>query len=141
MAGMTAGKTNSTFNLTGVWRLRKARRDASRLALAEIVLAQQQLAGELLRVARQLETCQERRQRASAPGVLRLDDLQREMQVEESLRGERQQYLAQATNLESELHRRQDELREAESEWQAVEWLRESWEIEQNALRAFDADR
>lgn len=115
---------DAEFKLAGVWRLRKAMRDERRLALAAVLADQQRLATELARVGRELEEFQTRRRQATAPGVLRLQRLQGDLHIEETLRADRQRYLEQAEALESTLRQRQDELRESEVEWRALEWLR-----------------
>ena len=113
------------FKLLGVWRLRKATRDERRLALASVLSAQQRLAADLARVAGELEEFQSRRRHATEPGVLRLQRLQGDLRIEELLRAERQRYLERAVELNVALAQRQDELREAEVEWRAIEWLRQ----------------
>jgi len=113
------------FKLSGVWRLRKATRDERRLALAAVLADQQRIATELARVAHELEEFQLRRRDATEPGVLRLQQLQGDLRIEEILRGERQRYLDQAAELDLALRQRQDDLRESEVEWKAIEWLRQ----------------
>jgi hypothetical protein len=117
--------SNGEFKLEGVWRLRKAMRDERRLALAAVLESQRQLAAESARVAGELEAFQTRRRQATVPGVLRLQPLQGDLRIEESLRADRQRYLEQAEALDAMLRQRQDELRESEVEWKAVDWLRQ----------------
>ncbi len=117
--------STTEFKLVGVWRLRQALRDERRLALAEVLSAQLQMADALARVTSELEELQGRRRQVVGQGVLRLQKLQDDLQVEALLRAERQSYHERAVQLEQTLHQRQDELREAEVEWQAVEWLRQ----------------
>ena len=117
--------STAEFKLTGVWRLRKATRDERRLALADVLARLGRVADELTRIAAELEQFQRRRRDATEPGIVRLPRLQGDLAAEESLRTERQRFWAEQADLEQELLRRQDELREAETEWRAIEWLRQ----------------
>lgn len=117
--------STAEFKLTGVWRLRKATRDERRLALADVLARLARTADELACVAAELEQFQRRRHDATGPGLVRLPRLQADLPAEESLRTDRQRFLEEQATLEQELVRRQDELREAETEWRAIEWLRQ----------------
>lgn len=113
------------FSLQGVWRLRKAERDQCRLALAAALAQQTACETALARLTDEFSAVQQRRHAAAQAGAVRLLEIQDGLRLEESLRQERLHWQRQASEAADDVAQRQDDLRRAESDWRAIEWLRE----------------
>ena len=114
-----------SFSLVGVWRLRKAVRDDRRLALAATLASHSDTHVSLDRLAAEIDQIHLRRRQATCAGVMRLDQIQGDLRVEELLRAERQRLALRAEYLAAELRQRQDQMAQAESDWRAIDWLRQ----------------
>lgn len=113
------------FTMHGVWRLRKAQRDACRMALAAAVDAQREASERLERIEAELTELQVRRRGAVGAGLLRLRSVQEELHSEELLRTARAKSIERVAQLAAERDARQAELAGAEADWRAIDWLRE----------------
>ncbi len=113
------------FRLTTLLKLRKARRDQTRIALAEAFRAEQVLAARIAEVTKQLFELRELQRAATAETYLDVARLLEAQRYEVVLKAEEQQLAKQQALLSTETERRRLTVVEADREVKALELLSE----------------
>jgi len=113
------------FRLEPLLKLRQARRDECRAALAEALRVDEVLRKQLDGLARELEALREFCRRKSAPGGLDIDRLVEAQRYELVTRGQQQNVAQQRQTVAAEIERRRQALVEADREVHVLEKLRE----------------
>ncbi len=111
------------FRLDPLLKLRQARRDECRAALAEALRVDEVLRKQLDGLARELEALREFCRRKSAPGGLDIDRLVEAQRYELVTRGQQQNVSQQRQTVAAEIERRRQALVEADREVRVLEKL------------------
>ncbi|MBL9122150.1 MAG: hypothetical protein JNG90_00870 [Planctomycetaceae bacterium] len=117
-----------TFRLASLLRLREARRDDCRLALAAALRADERLESHLAETNLELAQLRTAGQQALQPGVLNLDQLCDQQRDAASARARHSELERQRSALALEIDQLRAALVEADTEVRALEKLREAGE-------------
>jgi flagellar export protein FliJ len=113
------------FRLEKLLRLRQGTRDQRRLRLAEAQRADEELRGQLVRLAAEQDRLQGQCRQAAAPGAVDLDRLVEADRYAAVLRGEEAELHRQRETLAAEIQTRRDTLLQADREVRTLEKLRD----------------
>jgi flagellar FliJ protein len=113
------------FRLEKLLRLRQGTRDQCRLRLAEAQRADEELRGQLVRLAAEQDRLQGQCRQAVAPGAVDLDRLVEANRYAAVLRGEEAELHRQRETLAAEIQTRRDTLLQADREVRTLEKLRD----------------
>ena len=113
------------FRLTALLRLREARRDECRAALAEAYRIDEVLRKQLEGLDRELDALREFCRRNASPGAVDIERLVQAQRYELVARAQQQRLVQQRQTVAAEIERRRQALVEADREVRVLEKLRQ----------------